>query len=104
MKIENKTNIQIINKLFINKYNYINIDINAYYIYVLNHSLQLSLQGYVNMYFFHLRIKIQKLMHKKKKKYSLKINLFFLIKKVEIVGNKEYIILHTKNYTLFQNS
>ena len=74
------------------------------HIYVLNHSLQLSLQEYVNMYFFHLRIKIQKLMHKKKKKYSIKRNFFFFSKKVEMVENKEYIILHTKNFTLFQNS
>lgn len=39
-------------------------------------SLQLSIQGYVNMYVFHLKIKIEKLMHKKMK-HSLKRNLFF---------------------------
>lgn len=53
------------------------------------------------MYFFHLRIKIQKLMYKKKK-YSLKSKLYFLIKIVEIVENKEYIILHTKILLVFK--
>ena len=51
-------------------------------------SLQLSLQGYVNMYFFHLKIKIEKLMHKKMK-HSLKWNLFFFNKKGERFENKD---------------
>lgn len=61
-------------------------------------SLQLSIQGYVNMYVFHLKIKIEKLMHKKMK-HSLKRNLFFLIKKEKDLRTRIYNTVYKKFYS-----